>query len=65
MRSSVSTKSVRVRILMSKIVISYDDGTTKITHEHDGDGHWNEHVQAMINFLRGIGYSIPNEEDVV
>jgi hypothetical protein len=50
---------------MSKIVISYDDGTTKITHEHDGGGHWNEHVQAMINFLRGIGYSIPDEEDRV
>jgi len=50
---------------MSKIVISYDDGITKIIHEHDGDGHWNEHVQAMINFLRGIGYKIPAEEDKV
>jgi len=50
---------------MSKITIGYDDGTTKITHEHDGDGHWIEHVQAMINFLRGIGYNIPEEEDRV
>ena len=50
---------------MSKITISYDDGVTKITHEHDGDGPWNDHVQAMINFLRGIGYNIPEDEDRV
>lgn len=50
---------------MSKITITYVDGTTKSTYEHEGDAHWSEHVQAMINFLRGIGYSIPREEDVV
>jgi hypothetical protein len=50
---------------MSKITITYDDGVSKITHEHNGDGHWSEHMQAMINFLRGVGYSIPREEDVV
>ena len=50
---------------MSKITISYDDGVTKITHEHDGDGPWNDHVQAMINFLRGLGYKIPADEDRV
>jgi hypothetical protein len=50
---------------MSKIIICYDDGVTKITHEHAGDGHWNEHIQAMINFLRGVGYNIPAEEDRV
>lgn len=50
---------------MSKLLISYDDGITKIIHEHDGEGTWNEHMQAMINFLRGIGYVIPEEEDKV
>lgn len=49
----------------SKLVISYDDGVTKIIHEHDGDGHWSVHVQAMINFLRGLGYDVPPEEDKV
>jgi len=50
---------------MSRITIIYDDGVTKVTHEHDGDGPWNDHVQAMINFLRGVGYSISEEENVV
>ena len=50
---------------MSKLVISFDDGITKVIHEHDGDGSWNEHMQAMINFLRGLGYDIPKAEDRV
>ena len=50
---------------MSRMTISYDDGVTKITHEHVGDSHWTEHMQAMINFLRGIGYTIPADEDIV
>jgi hypothetical protein len=50
---------------IGKIVISYYDGTTKIIHQHDAHGHWNEQLQAMINFLRGIGYDIPKEEDRV
>jgi len=38
---------------MSKITISYDDGTTKITHEHDGYGHWNVSAEEWKN-VRGI-----------
>lgn len=29
------------------------------------DSTWDEQLQAFINFLRGIGYVIPLEEDVV
>jgi hypothetical protein len=50
---------------MAKIVISYQDEGVKITHEHNADGTtWPTHVQAMINFLRGIGYVIGSEEDI-
>lgn len=62
---SGSQIGTEVNMGTSKLVISYDDGVTKIIHEHDGDGHWSVHVQAMINFLRGLGYDVPPEEDKV
>ena len=49
---------------MAKIVITYEDANKKITHEHDAEATWPSHVQAMINFLRGIGYVIGSEEDI-
>ena len=52
--------------ITSKISISYSDGVSKIAHEHDGDGSWRDHVKAMVNFLRGVGYTVPREfEDVI
>lgn len=49
---------------MAKIVIAYEDGNTKIIHEYDANATWPTHVQAMINFLRGLGYVIGYEEDI-
>jgi len=49
---------------MAKIVITYEDGSTKITHEHDANATWPTQLQAMINFLRGMGYVIGSEEDI-
>lgn len=52
--------------ITSKISMSYSDGVSKIIHEHDGYGSWGDHVKAMVNFLRGVGYTIPREfEDLI
>ena len=38
----------------------------RVTHEIISDGvDWNTMLQHYINFLRGIGYSIPDEDDLV
>jgi len=47
-------------------VESTGDVDTVITHRVRQDGEdWNVMLQAYINFLRGIGYVIPEEEDRV
>lgn len=49
-----------------KITLKYEDETQTITHEIiNTNDTWDTHLQSMINFLRGIGYVIPTEEDRV
>lgn len=49
------------------ISIIHTDQTSKTETQYtfDSGATWQQHMQAMINFLRGLGYHIPEEEDRV
>ena len=49
----------------SKITLKYEDENNTITHEiHNAENTWEFHLQRMIEFLRGVGYIIPDEMNV-
>ena len=51
---------------MRMINVSYqDEKGFSLEMTLPDDGTWDEQLQAFINFLRGIGYVIPSEVDLV
>jgi hypothetical protein len=51
----------------SKINVYYESGDHTLHYElrDTEDKSWPELLQAYINFLKGIGYDIPDSENVV
>lgn len=51
---------------MRAIKLEYNDNQIHTVYTIDSTNqHWQELLQFYINFLRGIGYHIPDEEDRV
>jgi hypothetical protein len=44
----------------NKLSFSYEHDDVKLTMEMGGDSSWKEHLSNFFNFLKGIGYILPD-----
>ena len=51
---------------MYKLTLTYEEEGCKITHEIDAtNSPYTQMIQSYVNFLRGIGYVVPEDYDTV